>query len=47
MILSGVERYIRNVAEDLQDVSELVKINEAKLDKLNIEQVRHFKQTSG
>ncbi|KAF4626279.1 hypothetical protein G7Y89_g11882 [Cudoniella acicularis] len=44
-ILHGVERYIRNVAEDLRDLHDLVKSNEKKLDGLNKEQIERFKQT--
>jgi hypothetical protein len=40
----GLERYIRNVAEDLRDIQDVVKMNGAELDGLNIEQPEHFKK---
>ena len=43
-ILHGVERYIRNVAEDLRDIHDIIKNNRTKLDGLNKEQSEHFKQ---
>ena len=46
MILHGVERYIRNVAEDLRDIYEVVKNNKMKLDKLDEGQNKHFQQAS-
>ncbi|KAH8592634.1 hypothetical protein B0O99DRAFT_597075 [Bisporella sp. PMI_857] len=45
-ILHGVERYIRNVAEDLRDIHEVIKNNETKLDELDREQNKYFKQAS-
>lgn len=36
-ILHGIERYIRNVAEDLRDVYDVIKNNETKLDGLDKE----------
>jgi hypothetical protein len=45
-ILYGVERYIRNVAEDLRDIHDIVKNNGTKLDGLNKKQSEHFKQAS-
>jgi ankyrin repeat protein len=45
-ILYGVERYVRNVAEDLRDIHEVIKNNETKLDRLDREQNKHFKQAS-
>jgi hypothetical protein len=44
-ILHGVERYIRNVAEDVRDIHGVLKNNETKLDGLNKDQSEHFKQT--
>jgi hypothetical protein len=43
-ILFGVERYIRNVAEDLRDIHDTIKNNETQLDGLDKEQNKHFKQ---
>jgi hypothetical protein len=43
-ILHGVERYIRNVAEDLQDIYDIIKNNETQLDRLNKEQNKHIEQ---
>lgn len=43
-ILSGVERYIRNIAEDLRDIHDTIKNNETQLDGLDKEQNKHFKQ---
>jgi hypothetical protein len=37
-ILLGVERYVRNVAEDLRDIHDVVKDNMRKLDELNEDQ---------
>jgi len=37
-ILLGVERYVRNVAEDLRDIHDVVKDNKGKLDELNEDQ---------
>jgi hypothetical protein len=45
-ILYGVERYVRNVVEDLRDIREVIKNNETKLDGLDREQNKHFKQAS-
>jgi cell division protein FtsB len=45
-ILHGVERYVRNVAEDLRDIHVIIKNNEAKLDGLDKEQNKQFKQAS-
>jgi cell division protein FtsB len=45
-ILHGVERYVRNVAEDLRDIHVVIKNNEAKLDGLDKEQNKQFKQAS-
>jgi hypothetical protein len=44
-ILYGVERYIRNVAEDLRDICDVAKNNETRLDGLDRKQNEHFKQT--
>lgn len=43
-ILHGVEGYIRNVAEDLQDIHDATKNNETKLDGLDREQNKYFQQ---
>jgi hypothetical protein len=43
-ILHGVERYVRSVAEDLRDIHVVIKNNEAKLDELDKEQNKQFKQ---
>lgn len=45
-ILHGVERYVRNVAEDLPELHDVIKNNEVKLDGLDREQNKHFKQTN-
>jgi Cdc6-like AAA superfamily ATPase len=45
-ILYGVERYVRNVAEDLRDIHDVIKNSETKLDGLDKEQNKHFKQAS-
>jgi hypothetical protein len=44
-ILHGVERYIRNVAEDVRDIHDILRNNETKLDGLNKDQSEHCKQT--
>lgn len=43
-ILHGVERYIRNVAEDLRDIHDVVRNNETKLEVLHLEHSEHFKK---
>jgi DNA replication protein DnaC len=43
-ILHGVERYVRNVAEDLRDIYDVIKNNETKLDGLDKEQNKYFQQ---
>lgn len=43
-ILHAVERYIRNIAEDLRDVYDVIKKNETKLNGLEEEQNKYFKQ---
>ena len=45
-ILQGVEEYIRNVAEDLRDIGDVIKNTDTKLDRLDQEQKKHFKQNS-
>ena len=46
IILQGVESYIRNVAEDLRDIGDIIKITDTKLDRLEKEQNKLFKQAS-
>jgi hypothetical protein len=43
-ILYGVERYIRNVAEDLRDIRDVITNSDTKLDGLDKEQNKHFEQ---
>lgn len=44
-ILSAVERYIRNAAEDVRHIHDVVKNNETKIDGLIRDQSEHFRQT--
>jgi len=44
-ILSGVEQYTRNIAEDLRDIHDVIKNNEKKLDGLDREQNEYFQQS--
>jgi hypothetical protein len=46
-ILYGIERYLRNIAEDFRDIHDVIKNNGTKLDLLNKEQSEYFKQANG